>query len=338
MTDMHQPNFDRKPPSEKSYYGTNVNNRPFPLLLLPLEIRFMIYEYTLISSRRPSAEDVYEKLLHHVWKDTPSPLLQINQQVRAEICEFLRRSPFTMRITWQDQHFDALALSAFISQQRRPTYDDMPHLIVEIWPPHPERPIDAYYIYERLRLLRNDLRAASNIPKVDLVFLENSIATWSDHDGKPLDWLGLSLNIMFADPRSADPCADEPMYTDIGHILDLFERLDNVETARVYLPDSLSRDGRYPELRKYAEDTENIMMNRLMFRERNANMIKTKHWKEWCRKLHGLPEDYLEDLETLLKSVTAEKAIRKLKKSGAKAPEMVSSLLKIHRAPPGRPF
>lgn len=254
-----------------------------------------------MNSRSPPAEDVHEKLLPDVWKDKPSPLLAINKQVRAEMFDLLQRSPFTMRITWQDKRFDALALSSFIVQQRRREYDDIPHLIVEIWPPHPDRPIDAYYIYEHLRLLREDLRAISQVPKLDLVFLENSIATWFSDDGELPNWLGID------EPTSAEG----PMYTDIGHILDLFDRLTNVGTAHICLPDSLLGDGRYQELRDYANDRQRIMMGTIT-PEPDPEMEKVNAILEKHRKDQNQSEDFIEYAESCLKLATARIARKKL--------------------------
>lgn len=272
-------------------------------LLLPLELRFMIYEYSLTNSRKPAAEDVHEKLLSKEWKDEPSPLLTVNKQVRAEMFELLRKSPFTMRITWQDKRFDALALSSFIVQQRRRGYDDIPHLVVEIWPPHPDRPIDTYCIYEHLRLLREDLRAIPQIPKLHLVFLENNIATWTDNHGKLPNWLGVF------DPESEEG----PLYTDIGQILELFERLINVGTARICLPGSLTGDERYQELCDYAQQTEGIMTGTLVFLEPDAEQKEYDVQREKYRIEHNLPEDHIEFAESILKRTTARTAREKLK-------------------------
>lgn len=271
------------------------------LLRLPLEVRNRIYECTLKSSRRPPAAYVHQKLLSNHWKDKPSPLLSVNKQVRAEMFDLLRQSPFTMRITWQDSRFDALALSSFIVQQRRRGFDDIPHLVVEIWPPHPDRPIDTYWIYEHLRLLREDLRAISRVPKLDLVFLENDIATWVTGDGKLPDWLGID------DPLSLEG----PMFTDIGHMLDLFERLTNVGTAWICLPGSFTGDAQYQELHDYARETEGIMMGTIIpehdDESEEINAILEKHRKE-----NNQPQDYIDCAELCLKRATARIARKKL--------------------------
>ena len=273
--------------SGPSHYVADMDDKKTSLFLrLPFDVRYIIYQYSLISSRTPPAEFVHEKLLSKVWKDKPSPLLSINKQVRVEMVPLLRKSPFTMRITWQDRRFDALALSSFIVQQRRQAYDDIPHLVVEIWPPHPDRPIDAYHIYEQLRLLREDLRAISRISKLDLVFLENGIATWVMDDGKVPNWLGLNVS----------GCPVGPRFTDIGHMLDLFEGLTNVGTARICLPDSLD-DAKYHEMHDHVQATQGIIMG----------TVVPEHDAEKKQ-----PEDYIAGAEMCLKFVTARIARNKL--------------------------
>lgn len=120
--------------------------------------------------------------------------------------------------------------------------------MVEIWPPHPDRPIDAYYIYEHLRLLREDLRGFSRVPKLDVIFLENNVGTWIEN-GKLSNSLGID------DPESAEG----PIFSDMGLMMKLFERLTNVETARIFIPDSFVGE-RYQELREYVQRTEEIIM------------------------------------------------------------------------------
>lgn len=281
-----------------------------PLFLrLPLCLRYLIYEYSLLNSRKPSAHHVHETLLSkEVWKDNPSPLLTINKQIRVEMFDFLRKSPFTLRITWQDKQFDALALSSFIARQRQQNYADIPHLTVEIWPPHSDRPIDVYWIYEHLRLLREDLRIVPRISKLDLVFLENDIATWFNDDGKCSKWLE-DID------ESLTATAEEPFSTDISFMLRLFHRLTNVTTARIRFPDSISStftsDEQYQELRDYAQKTEGIMMGTIA--PPKFELTKDDLWLQNYRLQDNLPEDYIDGGESRLKLATARMARKRLK-------------------------
>lgn len=212
--------------------------------------------------------------------------------------DLLRQSPFTLRITWQDKQFDALALSSFIVQQRRKNYN-VPHLVVEIWPPHPDRPIDAYCIYEHLRLLREDLRGFSRVSKLDVIFLENNVGTWLEN-GKPSNSLGID------DPKSAEG----PPFSDICLMMELFERLTNVETARIFIPDSFVGE-RYQELREYAQKTEEIIMGTWVL-EPDAEMKQLDAILKKHRIEKNLPEDFIDYAEPILKTRTARIARKKL--------------------------
>ena len=292
----------QKQSSASCYHAADIDDKEATLfLLLPLELRYMIYEYILMNSRRPPAEAVHEKLLSKEWKDEPSPLLTINKQVRAEIYDLLRQSPFTLRITWQDKRFDALALSSFIVQQRQQGYENIPHLVVEIWPPHSDRPIDVYYIYEHLRLLREDLRAIPRIPKLDLIFLENSIAAWSSDDGKLTKWLE------FEDP------SEGALFSDMSLMLELFERLTNVSTARIYLPGSFTGDERYQEMRVHAQQVTGIMTGAIIPKSPDAQTKADDAILEKHRIERNRPEDYIDCAESCLKRATARIAREKLK-------------------------
>lgn len=205
-----------------------------PFLFLPYDLRRMIYMYSFSDdSRRPPAEYVHEKILSEVWTDKLSPLLQINKQIRAEVFCLLRKYPITRRITWQDARFDALGLSSFIVKKHQKSFEDIPHLVVEIWPPHPDRPIDQYRIYQHLRKVRRDLQHIPRVSKLDVVFLENNIATWSSKYGplQVLDPLGRELGEFMT------------IWDDVSLFMEQFDGLVNVATAHIHLPDSITRDG-----------------------------------------------------------------------------------------------
>ena len=222
-------------------------------LSLPYELRREIYKYSIIESRRPPAESVHKNWLRETWKDVPSPLLGVNRQIRAEIFDFLQRSPFPIRVTWQDVKFDGLAQSAFVAQQR--TGYDVPHLIVEVWPPVSERPIDTLLIWQHLREVRDQLSAASRqsrIGRFDLVFLENDIAKWTSRDGTPFCWM-YHIPVVAMHGGQFD--------NDMTCMLSLFAQGIDVAEAHVHLPDSFLADGFDLEIRALARQVEASMMS-----------------------------------------------------------------------------
>ena len=176
---------DKQVPSTADNTPKTTKAIQSPLLQLPLELRRMIYRESILASRCPSPEDIHKRDLRIFWEDLPSPLFGVNKQIRNEVFDILQRDDFTMRVTSYGAGFDMLGLSCFIAQQRPKSYGGLPKLWIEIWPPHPDRPIDMYHIHRHLRDLREELRAvAVGIPELIIEFKESEIAKWT-HDGEP---------------------------------------------------------------------------------------------------------------------------------------------------------
>lgn len=263
---------------------------------LPYELRREIYKYCIIESRRPPAETVHKKWLHEMWDDAPSPLLGVNQQIRAEIFDLLQRSPFPVRVSWQDVKFDGLAQSAFVAQQR--TGYDVPHLIVEVWPPVSDRPIDTLLIWKHLREVRDQLSAASRqsrIGRFDLVFLENAIAKWTDCNGTPFCWM-YQIPVVAMHGGQFD--------NDMTCMLSLFAQGIDVAEAHVQLPDSFLADGFDLGIRSLARQVEASMMS-LDVRDINSEVIdqatgweKVDDFDQWYLEYQTavLARDRLDDM------------------------------------------
>lgn len=205
-----------------------------PLFRLPYELRRMVFWRSIFFSRSPSPEEIHESNLRAHWEDLPSPLLGTNKQIRNEVKDLLLRNQlFTLRVTCFGATFDMLGLSCFIAQERPKNYDGLPGLRIEIWPPHPDRPVEMFHIYEHIRKLRDKLRAAPQIPKLLIWFKEDKLVKWSE-DGKP---------------RRTLQELDEYVRDDMEIVLDLFARITNVKKANVRLPPTLQRNDR---VRQYA--------------------------------------------------------------------------------------
>ncbi|MCJ1230817.1 hypothetical protein MMC12_007491 [Toensbergia leucococca] len=209
---------------------SNMKAIQSPLLRLPLELRRIIYWQSIVVSRSPTPQVVHESNLCAHWEDLPSPLLRVNRQVRDEVFDILQKRPFTMRVTSYGATFDMLGLSCFIAQKQPKTCENLPFLWIEIWPPHPDRPIDMYRIWDHIRKLRDKLRHP-RIQKLMIWFVESKLAKWSQ-DGEPryvLDRINLR--------------------DDMRLILDHFICIKPVTKARMRLPPSLNRND---EVKQYA--------------------------------------------------------------------------------------
>ena len=225
-----------------------------PLLQLPLELRRMIYQQSILSSRSPRPEQVYENNLNAVWKDLPSPLLHVNKQIRYEVWDLLQKTGFNMRVTSHGANFDAVALSSFIAQQRPKSYAHLPILRINIWPPHPDRPIEIYNIWNHIRELREGLCIAQRIPNLIISFKETETIKWCQN-GKP--------------PHTLTPEARlNPKLCDIGRILDHFAFVANVDRISIFLPRSLTRNEWNDRLRWHAWNVSNKMCGEATFSRR----------------------------------------------------------------------
>ena len=126
---------------------------------LPCEIRQLIYtnnlDYSLLQHRVPYAlhRAVYYENLSDAWTDQPSPLLLLNKRILCEVSDVLQHIPVILRVTGQGMAFDSAGLSACIARDVHGDYGRIPHLVVEVWPPHADRPVEMLYIWDHMRRL-----------------------------------------------------------------------------------------------------------------------------------------------------------------------------------------
>lgn len=255
------------------------------LLQLPLELRRMVYFESILVSRCPTPQQVHERNFRAIWEDLPTPLLSVNKQIRDEVFDILQKSPFTMRVTSYGASFDMLGLSSFISQQRPKSYSGLPKVGIEIWPPHPDRPVEMYNINYYLTELRNELRATSvGISTLVIFFQESKIAKWTQ-DGQLRFDLG-------------EPGNHNPLFSDIAKVLDHFACVTNVTKVRIDLPHSLQSCEEYDEVRCHAMKVCNTM-------EGYGTLVREAKYTLSDHDISHLKEQ-------LLKAATAEKARAKL--------------------------
>lgn len=230
------------------------------LMRLPYELRCMIYIHSLKNSlkrntRRLVQAIYYENLKHLAWADSPSPLFFLNKQISSEISDLLKREPVTMRVTGQNIKFDGLGLSICIAQGIRRDLGKISHLILSIFPPHSDRPIEMLYIWDHLRKFRDVLGQYSKIQKLSLRFRDATLFDWAE-DGK----LRKLLPGGYDDARLRSDLKSyfrPPESSDLQNILDLFENTTNVEKARITLPRSFRDED--SKLQTYADHVMDIM-------------------------------------------------------------------------------
>ena len=241
------PSNSISPPSKRGRYEDS------PLLRLPLELRSRIYANALILSRHPTPQDIYSNVLCEVWKDMPSPLLAVNRQTRDDLCKILKREcPICLRVTGQGINFDTLGLSSFIANQQCTFTGNVRRLRIEVWAPHPERPVETYYIWKSLQRLRDDLQACKQIRRIEIQFRENDQYPWCQ-DGILGNWLSPSEQTVAG-----------PGDSDIHRMLSLFFLLANTSEANIEFPASILDREDHEELLKYGDTVEYNMLEHRM--------------------------------------------------------------------------
>ena len=263
------------------------------LLQLPRELRCQIDGHYL-SDLFSGPSDIYyfpEQTddAHEI------PMMRLNRQVFWEMNDFIRSQHTSLyRITSQAAGFDPLTLLSFKARQHRPNFGEIRHLVVEIHPPHPDRPIDMLHIWRRAEKLCEDLRATKQVPRLSVRFMEDDIAAWSTN-GIPHQTMGVAL------------WDKDPANCDVSQVIDLLVRLTNITKARITLPSTLTA---HEALMGWAEDTEGSMMGL---------------WgmdQETVEETYELLEDDITSSEWVIQNATGRKSKLKFQKLYGENPRL----------------
>ena len=222
----------------------------------------------------------------------PSPLLAVNRQTRDDLCKILRREcPICLRVTGQGINFDTLGLSSFIANQQCTFTGNVRRLRIEVWAPHPERPVETYYILKSLRRLRDDLQACKQIRRVEIQFRENDQYPWCQ-DGILGNWLSTSEQTVAG-----------PGDSDIHRMLSLFFWPIHLRPTLSFLPVSWTAKT-HEELLKYGDTVEyNMLEHRMVDVDVDLCLL---------RPIAGCLEEVMLLAEGILKYKTAALAEKRL--------------------------
>ncbi len=265
-------------------------------LTLPLELRQQVYEEYFSLCSHPDIEELHEDFLPKEHSNFTLPFLLVNKQVSQEVLDILkRRKQYVYRITWPEAGLDGLARSC-IRARKIPVndYASIPHLEVEIYPPHPDRPSDLMNILRSIQELCKELRAIDRLQHISIVFIENDVATWSTA-GKPRMSMGYWQEL-----------EDE---SDIEYVLYLFATLTSCAKATIRLPESLPpssllRDEYELTLQELKVGHEQSMINVNLLDEEFVNLVVE------------VLEDDLNVQEVYIKKDTGRKSLAKFKALG----------------------
>ena len=203
-------------------------------LRLPLELRHQIYEMCFNEYFEPS-------------------ILCVNSLVHDELMHFLRKrqQTFSFNISGKGVGFDAFSQWCFRIKRHTPKPSRMRHLILNIYPPDPEKPIEMWYVWKHVQRFCEDLAAYQCIPRLTVQFIESDGARWATN--------GVSHTTMNLPYEKGDFSG-----CDVGQILTTLGRfVDNVEKPRLILPrsyiDSYSSNDK---LQRWADHIEKLLTGR----------------------------------------------------------------------------
>ncbi|KAL8772494.1 MAG: hypothetical protein Q9209_002446 [Squamulea sp. 1 TL-2023] len=209
-------------------------------MLMPLELRRIIYRLILKSTFKQFRDGRAFAAVYFQadWVDRPFPLLQVNKLVLTEVSDFLQPDSVFIRITAHGIAFDCLGLASATAQgfHRNWNLSKMSHLLVKIWPPHNEHPIEVLCIWNHVRKFRNLLREYESIRKLTLHFKDMRPFRWYRTSTESGNTLLRVCRRIFGHDTASIPGSD------VMTLLDLFTTVTNVMEAHVILPRS-TRDG-----------------------------------------------------------------------------------------------
>ncbi|KAL8768146.1 MAG: hypothetical protein Q9209_005537 [Squamulea sp. 1 TL-2023] len=207
-------------------------------LRLPPELRQLVYSYYLTQQHESLAllQTIYSQDLPKGWAEGPLPLLLLNKEISAEVSDLLQHSVLRFRVTGQGIGLYTDGPSVSLAQNVKG--EKLGLIRIDIWPPHPDRPIEMLYIWDGMRKLRNKLARYVQIKRIEIRFVEHHGFAWTERISSR-DYRRL-LNMLpsaYA-PEFLGDSYDRVSGGDMGAILNLFGTLTNAKSAKIVYPKS----------------------------------------------------------------------------------------------------
>ena len=229
---------------------------------LPLELRQQIYSECFDSAPQPG-------------------LLSTNKLIHHEATHFLQRwqQTFSFNISVGSIGFDEFSQWCFKVKGHIPRLNRIKHLILNIYPPDPDKPIEMCRLWNHLLSFCKDLASFRRIPRLSIKFVESDTVKWPA-DEPAHNTMGLAHADSSLDVFSID------QYLPI-----FFHFVDNVEKPKIYFPQSYIRT--HPRIiTVWSRQTERRMAGKLT--------AKKQAWNELFQTL----DNYVKGVKPLLKHDT----------------------------------
>lgn len=206
-------------------------------LELPLELRQQIYETCFDLNPEPG-------------------LLCVNRLIHDEAMHFLRKwqQTFSFHISGNGAGFDEFSQWCFKVKRHVPRLRRMKHIILNIHPPDPDRPIQMWHIWNHVKNFCEDIISHRRIPALTVNFVESDKMKWATK--------GVAHFTMDLPYKAPNFC-----YSDVGQILAIFCRfVNNVEKPMIVFSNS------------FIDTFSSVTMARLEAEQ--VEQLMTDHWTE----------------------------------------------------------
>ncbi|KAL8792450.1 MAG: hypothetical protein Q9195_004983 [Heterodermia aff. obscurata] len=209
---------------------------------LPLELRQQIYNECFELAPQPG-------------------LLCTNKRIRSEATRSLQRwqQTFSFHISAEAIGFDEFSQWCFKVKGHVPRLNKMKHIVLYIYPPDLDKPIEMFRIWNHVLSFCQDLGSFRQIPQLTVKFFESDIAKWTVN--------GVAYSTM-----QLTPLASRAIPSDVTQTLHIFcHFVNNVEQPKVYFPQSCIDMDHCFIGRHLPEVIERQMTGMLTEEERNWN-------------------------------------------------------------------
>lgn len=156
----------------------------------PLNYAKQIYAYALIHTMTPSPEEIYFPN-ESFTSLPPASLYFVNWQIHIELHATLATintiGPLVLHINPQGKFYSSFSETAILVGRSR-DISRASKLVLKIWPPHPDRPLDIFGIWRSARTIQRQLIQLAPLQGFWVQFLNNDLASWCPN-GRILDTL-----------------------------------------------------------------------------------------------------------------------------------------------------
>lgn len=230
----------------KSLQAAKIDSSPICLrqaafFRLPLEIRQKIYAHCLNHTMSPSPERIYlnEGLITSL---PPASLYFVNRQIHLELRAAFakKKEPLVLHVTPQGAFNSSFSETAILAGRSR-DLTQASKVVIFIWPPHPDRPVDIFELWRSAREIQRQLiQAAAPFETLWLHFNNNKLASWCPN--------GRILDTLSPDDRPEAKEGDTG-WNDVTNLAAIFCRVRTAEGGFILAPELKTPDA-FPETLK----------------------------------------------------------------------------------------